>query len=54
MIFDGEQLGELFAPLDLGWKARTQAELGLMGDLVPLLSKRARGREISGLRAYEG
>ena len=53
MIFDGEQLGDLMAPLDLGWKARTQAELALMEDLHPLLTKRAHGRDISGLRAYE-
>ena len=53
MIFDGEQLGDLMAPLDLGWKARTQAELALMADLLPLLNKRAQGREISGLSAYE-
>jgi type I restriction enzyme R subunit len=53
MIFDGEQLGDLLAPLDLGWKARTQAELALMADLVPLLIKRAGGRDISGLSAYE-
>jgi len=53
MIFDGEQLSDLMAPLDLGWKARTQAELALMGDLHPLLVKRAGGREISGLSAYE-
>ena len=53
MIFDGEQLGDLMAPLDLGWKARTQAELALMEDLHPLLTKRAQGRDISGLRAYE-
>jgi type I restriction enzyme, R subunit len=33
MIFDGEQLSDLLAPLDLGWKARTQAELALMADL---------------------
>jgi len=52
-IFDGEQLTELLAPLDLGWKARTQKELALMTDLVPLLKKRAGGREISGLKAYE-
>ncbi|WP_323002022.1 type I restriction endonuclease subunit R [Denitromonas sp.] len=52
-IFDGEQLTELLAPLALGWKARTQQELALMGDLVPLLKKRAGGREISGLQAYE-
>ena len=53
MIFDGEQLSDLMAPLDLGWKARTQAELALMEDLYPLLTKRAGGREISGLSAYE-
>jgi type I restriction enzyme R subunit len=35
MIFDGEQLSDLMAPLDLGWKARTQAELALMADLYP-------------------
>jgi type I restriction enzyme, R subunit len=53
MIFDGEQLSDLMAPLDLGWKARTQAELVLMEDLHPLLGKRAGGRTISGLSAYE-
>lgn len=52
-IFDGEQLTELLAPLELGWKARTQKELALMTDLVPLLKKRAGGRDISGLQAYE-
>lgn len=53
MIFDGEQLSDLMAPLELGWKARTQAELALMEDLHPLLIQRAGGREISGLSAYE-
>ncbi|WP_197686704.1 type I restriction endonuclease subunit R, EcoR124 family [Metallibacterium scheffleri] len=53
MIFDGEQLGDLMAPLDLSWRARTQAELALMEDLHPLLTKRAGGRDISGLSAYE-
>jgi type I restriction enzyme, R subunit len=53
MIFDGEKLTALMEPLDLGWKARTQAELALMADLRPLLNKRAGGREISGLSAYE-
>ncbi len=53
MIFDAEQLGDLFSTLDLGWKARTQAELALMADLYPLLIKRASGRVISGLSAYE-
>jgi type I restriction enzyme, R subunit len=53
MIFDGEQLNDLLAPLELGWKARTQKELALMEDLTPLLHKLAQGREISGLSAYE-
>lgn len=53
MIFDGEQLSDLLAPLELGWKARSQKELALMGDLVPFLKKRTQGREISGLSAYE-
>jgi Type I restriction and modification enzyme - subunit R C terminal len=53
MVFDGEQLSDLLAPLDLGWKARTQAELALMADLHPVLTKRAQGRDISGLSAYE-
>ena len=53
MIFDGEQLGDLLAPLDLGWKERSTRELALMDDLVPMLKKRAQGRDISGLSAYE-
>ncbi len=53
MIFDGERLSELMAPLGLGWKARTQKELALMDELTPLLRKRAQGRDISGLSAYE-
>jgi len=53
MIFDGEQLSDLLAPLELGWKARTQKELALMADLIPLLHKLAQGREISGLNVYE-
>lgn len=53
MIFDGEQLSELLAPLELGWKARTQKELAMMEDLIPLLHKLAQGRDISGLGAYE-
>jgi type I restriction enzyme, R subunit len=53
MIFDGEKLSELFAPLDLGWKERTKRELVLMEELTPLLKKQAEGREISGLKVYE-
>ncbi|BAS68177.1 type I restriction endonuclease subunit R [Bathymodiolus septemdierum thioautotrophic gill symbiont] len=53
MIFDGEQLTDLMEPLELGWKARREAELALMENLVPLLNKLAQGRDISGLAAYE-
>jgi type I restriction enzyme R subunit len=53
MIFDGEQLSDLMAPLELGWKDRSRAELALMEDLAPLLNKLAQGREVSGLAAYE-
>ena len=53
MIFDGEQLTDLMEPLGLGWRGRRERELALMDDLVPLLNKRAHGREISGLNAYE-
>jgi type I restriction enzyme R subunit len=53
MIFDADKLSELFVPLDLGWKERTKRELALMKDLIPLLTKQAEGREISGLKAYE-
>lgn len=52
-IFDGERLSELMAPLNLGWKTRTQKELALMDELTPLLHKLAQGREITGLSAYE-
>jgi type I restriction enzyme R subunit len=53
MIFDGEQLTDLMEPLGLNWKNRRVKELALMESLVPLLNKRAQGREISGLSAYE-
>lgn len=53
MIFDGEKLTDLLAPLDLNWKERRVRELALMEDLVPQLKKLAQGREISGLAAYE-
>ena len=53
MIFDGEQLSELYAPYDLGWKERTHKETALMQDCAPYLVKRAGGRDISGLSAYE-
>ncbi|MBF0583597.1 MAG: restriction endonuclease, partial [Magnetococcales bacterium] len=53
MIFDGERLSDLFEPLDLGWKARSRAEVALMEELVPFLKKQVGGRDISGLAAYE-
>ena len=53
MIFDGDKLSDLYAPYDLGWKERTQKELCLMQDCAPYLVKRAGGRDISGLSAYE-
>lgn len=53
MIFDGEKLSDLLAPLDLSWRERTTKELELMEDLVPLLKQLANGREIVGLKAYE-
>jgi type I restriction enzyme R subunit len=53
MIFDADKLNELFEPLDLGWKERTKRELALMEELTPILKKKAEGREISGLKAYE-
>jgi type I restriction enzyme R subunit len=52
-VFDGEALSDLLAPLNLGWKARTQKELALVDDLTPLLHKLAQGRTMSGLEAYE-
>jgi len=52
-IFDGEQLTDLLAPLELGWKERRVAELALMEELTPLLKKMAKGRELSGLEAYD-
>ena len=53
MIFDGEQLTDLMEPLGLGWRERRERELALMDELVPVLKKRAQGRDISGLNAYE-
>lgn len=53
MIFDGEKLSDLLAPLALSWRERTQKELDLMDDLIPFLKKLVDGREIVGLNAYE-
>jgi type I restriction enzyme R subunit len=53
LVFDGERLTDLMAPLELGWKDRRTRELALMADLVPLLNQRTNGQEISGLSGYE-
>ncbi len=53
MIFDGERLSDLLAPLNLSWRERTQKELDLMDDLIPLLKKLTDGCEVVGLNAYE-
>lgn len=53
LVFDGERLTDLMAPLELGWKDRRKRELALMADLVPLLKQRANGQDISGLSGYE-
>ena len=53
MIFDGEKLIDLLEPLNLSWRERTQKELELMDELIPLLKKMADGREIVGLKVYE-
>jgi type I restriction enzyme R subunit len=52
-VFDGERLTDLLEPLGLPWRARHSAELALMADLAPLLRRRAAGRDIAGLKAYE-
>ena len=52
-VFDGEELTDLVEPLGLGWRERRDRELALMADLVPLLNKRAHGRDIAGLNAYD-
>lgn len=53
MIFDGEKLTDLLAPVGLGWKDRQAKEQELMTVLIPLLKQRAAGRRINGLAAWE-
>jgi type I restriction enzyme R subunit len=53
MIFDGQKLNDLLAPLQLSWKDRARKEVNLVTELIPLLKKLAQGREISGLSAYD-
>ncbi len=52
-VLDGDTLSDLFTRLELGWKARAQKETALMHELIPILKQRAKGRDISGLSAYE-
>ncbi len=52
-IFDAEQLTDLLAPLGLGWKTRQLKESALMKELSPLLKKMAKGKDLSGLEAYD-
>lgn len=52
-VFDDDALTELLAPLNLGWKKRTEKKLELMNELIPQLKKQASGTEISGLNVYE-
>jgi type I restriction enzyme, R subunit len=46
-----ERLAPLEFGLEFGWRTRTDKELALMADLVPLLKRRAGGRNISPRRA---
>lgn len=43
----------VLSPLELGQKARAQKKGELMAGQAPLLRKRAGGREIAGLKAWE-
>lgn len=52
-VFDAEGLTALFGGTDIGWRERAKKELAFMGDLAPLLKRRAGGREIGGLNVYE-
>ena len=53
MTFDAEWLTDLMQPLNLGWNERRKREHALMAALGPVLKRRAEGREIYGLTAYE-
>jgi len=52
-IFDGEQLSELMAPLNLNWKQRMKKESALVKTLTPLLNQFTEGQAISGLEVYD-
>jgi type I restriction enzyme R subunit len=53
LILDSDQLTELFEPLELGWRERVAKEKEFMTRIVPLLKRMAKGKEISGLNAWE-
>ena len=53
LILDNDQLTELFEPLELGWRERVAKEKEFMARIVPLLKRMAKGKEISGLNAWE-
>ena len=53
LILDNDQLTELFEPLELGWRERVVKEKEFMTRIVPLLKRMAKGKEISGLNAWE-
>lgn len=48
-----DSLGSMYLEDSRPWRERRVKELALMDDLAPLLKKRAAGRDISGLSAYE-
>ena len=52
LVLDEDQLADLFADQQLGWKQRVAKKLALMAQLAPLLTKMAAGRPISGISAY--
>jgi type I restriction enzyme R subunit len=53
LIFDGDSLTDLFEPQDLGWRERVAKEKEFMARIAPLLKRMAKGKDISGLNAWE-
>ncbi len=51
-IFDGEQLGDLMAPLDLGWKARTRPNSPSWPTCPPPHQTRRRPRHLRTQRVW--
>lgn len=52
LILDTEDLEELLADEELGWKERGAKEKAIVVALTPLLKKLTKGQDISGLSAY--